>query len=863
MPSTSFRTETEYVIQADDIVCAGTLDVIEPPVQDIVHTDRAALLLGDLGVDMEVDAARQRLYVSVPGRNQVVVISTETYEIIERVTFGARPRGIDISIDGRLLFVALDGSGSVGFLDLETFNFSEVEIGAELGSPRTWDVIEGRPGRVFVSANPSFHTVFSYIVMIDRDANNAAIRVAGGRIIQYRPVFARSPDRRAVYVGEGSSPRSLYKLGISDDPVSGPTVGPIILEDGHSSVSGTHELAVSPDGNIIYTAIGQALTTGSFVQVGTVGWGVPRISDDGSLVYIAQAPDTISVYETATYTLVASMTTPCSMVSIHAFDILPNGEDYVILADDFVCMGTLDEIELPADDIFPKDSLGGLGADMEVDAARQRLYVSVPSLNQVVVISTETYEIIERVTVGTGPRGIDMSIDGSLLFVALDGGSSVVFLDLETFNFSQVEIGKELGSPRTWDVIEGRHGRVFASANRSFGGLPYIVMIDRDANNAAIRVAGGRIIQYRPVFARSPDRRAVYVGEGSSPRSLYKLGISDDPVSGPTVGPIILEDGHSSVSGTHELAVSPDGNIIYTAIGQALTTGSFVQVGTVGWGVPRISDDGSLVYVAQAPETISVYETTTYTLVDSITTPCSMDSIQAFDILPNGEDYVILADDFVCMGNLSGQRLATESFSIPDRGGQSITSSGTEAETQVGYGRIAAGPGSTTPSGIAIIGYSRGGTLISEAGVPATEGVRQGRIFAEVNDSVNTGLAIANPNDAPATVAFYFTDTEGVRFGEGSFELGAHEQTAKFLDETPFNGGDEVSGTFTFTSSLPIAVIALRGLTNRDGEFLMTTLPVAPWPHARRRSPRTRHRRIRSTSLISPMAGDGRLRSFW
>ena len=35
-------------------------------------------------------------------------------------------------------------------------------------------------------------------------------------------------------------------------------------------------------------------------------------------------------------------------------------------------------------------------------------------------------------------------------------------------------------------------------------------------------------------------------------------------------------------------------------------------------------------------------------------------------------------------------------------------------------------------------------------------------------------------------------------------------------------------GTFTFTSSLPIAVIALRGLTNRDGEFLMTTLPVAP-----------------------------------
>ncbi len=170
----------------------------------------------------------------------------------------------------------------------------------------------------------------------------------------------------------------------------------------------------------------------------------------------------------------------------------------------------------------------------------------------------------------------------------------------------------------------------------------------------------------------------------------------------------------------------------------------------------------------------------------------------------------------------------SESFSIPNLGGQSITSNGTERTTQVGYGRIGADAGSTTPSGIAIFGYNPAGTLISEAGVPAAEAVRQGRIFAEVNGPVNTGLAMANPNDAPATIAFYFTGTEGQRFGEGSFELGAREQTARFLNETPFNGGDTVLGTFTFAASQPIAVIALRGLTNRDGEFLMTTLPVAP-----------------------------------
>ena len=171
----------------------------------------------------------------------------------------------------------------------------------------------------------------------------------------------------------------------------------------------------------------------------------------------------------------------------------------------------------------------------------------------------------------------------------------------------------------------------------------------------------------------------------------------------------------------------------------------------------------------------------------------------------------------------------TESFSIPDRGGWSSTSSGTTETLRVGYGRIRADAGSSTPSGIAIFQFrDREGVLISEAGVPASEPVREGRIFAEVNGPVNTGLAIANPNDVPATVRFYFTDTSGARFADGSVELGAHQQTAKFLDQAPFNGGPSVLGTFTFESAVPIAVIALRGFTNEAGEFLMTTLPVAP-----------------------------------
>ena len=175
----------------------------------------------------------------------------------------------------------------------------------------------------------------------------------------------------------------------------------------------------------------------------------------------------------------------------------------------------------------------------------------------------------------------------------------------------------------------------------------------------------------------------------------------------------------------------------------------------------------------------------------------------------------------------------TESFSFPDLGGWFATSSGTEETVRVGYGRISADVGSTTPSGIAIFQYRDSqGVLIAEASVPATELIQEGRIFAEVEGPVNTGLAIANPNDVLATIDFYFTDTTGTRFPSGSFELPAYEQIAKFLNQEPFNetlpDGSPVLGTFTFESSVPIAVIAIRGLSNEADEFLMTTLPVAP-----------------------------------
>ena len=171
---------------------------------------------------------------------------------------------------------------------------------------------------------------------------------------------------------------------------------------------------------------------------------------------------------------------------------------------------------------------------------------------------------------------------------------------------------------------------------------------------------------------------------------------------------------------------------------------------------------------------------------------------------------------------------AVQPFSITDRGGVSLSSQGLSPSMVVGYGHVEADDGMTAPAGLAIIGFRQSGVLVSEAGVPAVEAVLEGRIFAETDGAVRTGLAIANPNDGAATIGFFFTDSDGMDYGHGSFMLGPRKQTARFLDEDPFNGSSGMLGTFTFTSNLPVAVTAMRGFVNERSEFLMTTLPVAP-----------------------------------
>jgi hypothetical protein len=170
------------------------------------------------------------------------------------------------------------------------------------------------------------------------------------------------------------------------------------------------------------------------------------------------------------------------------------------------------------------------------------------------------------------------------------------------------------------------------------------------------------------------------------------------------------------------------------------------------------------------------------------------------------------------------QTLAT--FALEDGGGTSFQTNGAaSAAVAVGYAKVNPAAGAQPPSGLAIIDLRQNNVLVSEAGVPASGLISSGRIYAEISNTINTGIAIANPSNQTATVTFFFTDSSG-DFGSDLTTIPPNGHIATFLNQAPFNGRSSLTGAFTFSSNIPVAVVTLRSRINERSDFLLTTLPV-------------------------------------
>jgi IPT/TIG domain len=192
---------------------------------------------------------------------------------------------------------------------------------------------------------------------------------------------------------------------------------------------------------------------------------------------------------------------------------------------------------------------------------------------------------------------------------------------------------------------------------------------------------------------------------------------------------------------------------------------------------------------------------------------------------PDGANYSL--DSAITFGT------ATEppvSFALPAKGGFYRNTSGTSSVFRPGYVSIVPASSAQSVSGLAIVSLNRGNSIVSETSVPASRPTTRGRMSTVVATAelsrVRIGLALTNPSSEPATVSFYMTNADGVDYVRGTTTISPRGQLTRFLDELPFGADYRVATSFTFSSSTPLAAVALRGCQNERGDFLMTTVPI-------------------------------------
>ena len=171
-----------------------------------------------------------------------------------------------------------------------------------------------------------------------------------------------------------------------------------------------------------------------------------------------------------------------------------------------------------------------------------------------------------------------------------------------------------------------------------------------------------------------------------------------------------------------------------------------------------------------------------------------------------------------------GQLRETLPYAIPQRSSRRLVSPRVDSTVQVGSARIVPLVGAT-PSGVAIFTLTTGAGAITEAGIPAIPAGTAFRGYGEVSAAVRTGVAVANLSTSSANVRVDLTPLDGTGTVQtGTITLQPNGQKALFLNEidgltsmaAPFQGMMRV------TSTLPVAVTALRTRINQRGEFLIT-----------------------------------------
>jgi quinoprotein dehydrogenase-associated probable ABC transporter substrate-binding protein len=321
--------------------------------------EEATALFADYHIPI-IEAPAELVYVTNEDAGTISIISTATQKVIGEIPVGTRPRGVEVSRDGELVYVALSGSPKCpptlpdeecaklaadktkdGVAVIDAGRRAVLRVLPSGSDPEEFDV-DAAAGRLFVSnedrgvlsivdlqTGTVLHTVdvgaepegvrlrpdrATVYVASESDHVVTVVDAHDGAVLDRIEVGWRPRD--TVFSADGSRAYVSSEHGGSVavvDVAAGEVLETIPLPAGSLPMG----LALAPDGRRLYVANGRArtvsivdLTTADVVagvRVGARPWGI-GLTSDGRFLYTANGPtNDVSVIDTASLNVIATI----------------------------------------------------------------------------------------------------------------------------------------------------------------------------------------------------------------------------------------------------------------------------------------------------------------------------------------------------------------------------------------------------------------------------------------------------------------------------------------------------------------------------------------------------------------------------
>ena len=268
------------------------------------------LLSGSL-VNMITDPFRSRLYVADSSAGIVVVLNTTTDNVITTMSVGSRPYGMDVSADGKEMYVALRGESALGIVSLGNLTVSrKIPLTAQ-----PFDVVAGPPGLAYVTTNENF----GYPRVVDTVKNRELGKIVSAGQIYESSLIRISSDRKYLYVGQGGG---LSYAAIWQFLIQGTNATLLRTADGGSNLG---DFAVNPEGSRIYVASGapydiSVFSTSNMSLIGELQTSsYPNsvgLAQNGRLVFATHASSDVKSFNATSFGLVNAYPTSYYAVQV-------------------------------------------------------------------------------------------------------------------------------------------------------------------------------------------------------------------------------------------------------------------------------------------------------------------------------------------------------------------------------------------------------------------------------------------------------------------------------------------------------------------------------------------------------------------